>query len=160
MITPPIPNKEPTPPPVLPPHPGAVDYVAYKDTGLIDRWGAMPELSFRHCSEVLNHNIIRGKGTQDTHYVEFVGEVRAPVLRPRPQLEQSFDKTEIAVREAATISDLAPGTVTFDGPVKGRHEHPGGDLAVGWTVPGVYTITIEAFPALPATFTLTVGATA
>ncbi|PZP71758.1 MAG: hypothetical protein DI590_05720 [Methylorubrum populi] len=101
-----------------------------------------------------------GEGGLTTHYVEFVGDVRAPVLRPRPELDSTFDKSEIAVREGTTISDLAPASVTFEGPVKGQHEHPGGDLVVGWTVPGTYTVTIEAFPALPATFTLTVGAAA
>ncbi|MEH3117075.1 MAG: hypothetical protein PGN25_05550 [Methylorubrum populi] len=69
-----------------------------------------------------------------------------------------FDKTGIAVREAATLTDLPAAVVTFEGPVRGRHEHEGGDLVVGWTVPGTYTVTVEAFPYLPAAFTLTVGA--
>lgn len=150
----------PAPPPPLPDVPTGVAFVAYTDEGKIDGHGNMPLEMFYFCRNERGHNILQGKGLPETHYVEFVGEVRAPVLRVRPALEQSFDKTEIGVREPATISDLAPAAVTFDGPVKGRHTHEGGDLVVGWTVPGTYTVCVEAFPALPAVFTLTVGAAA
>lgn len=102
--------------------------------------------------------VTMGDGDLRTHYVEFVGEARAPVLRIRPELPDSFDRTEIALREPATLPGLNAAVVVFEGPVKGRYEHPGGDLVVGWTVPGTYTVTVEAFPYLPATFTLTVGA--
>ncbi|MRI54061.1 hypothetical protein D8770_08860 [Methylobacterium sp. DB1607] len=157
----PVLGMDPAPPPPPPPLlPGALDYVAYTDSGVIDRFGAMPEESFRHCQGTLGHNIILGQGRPETHYVEFVGEARAPVLRVRPQLEHSFDKTAIAVRGAATMVELPSASVTFDGPVKGRHTHEGGDLVVGWTVPGTYTVLIEAFPALPATFEIKVGAAA
>jgi len=134
-------------------------FASYDETGRLDTIYSEPRISYYRRLNA-GQSLVLGEGGLTTHYVEFVGEARAPVLRVRTELEQGFDKTEIAVREAATIPDMAPGTVTFDGPVKGRHEHPGGDLVVGWTVPGVYTVTIEAFPALPATFTLTVGATA
>ena len=120
----------------------------------------MPEEDFRNTLQYTQRKVLRGAGRAESHYVEFVGESRVPVLRVRPELEQGFDKTVIAVREPATLADLPAAKVTFDGPVKGAHQHPGGDLVVGWTVPGTYTVCVEAFPALPATFTLTVGAVA
>lgn len=160
------PQSTPIPPMAVPSAPApppdiatGVTFVAYTDAGQIDGHGNMPREMFYFCRNERGHNILMGEGLPETHYVEFVGEARAPVLRVRPPLEQSFDKTEIAVREPATIADLPAATVTFEGPVRGRYEHPGGaGLMVGWTVPGTYTVTVEAFPALPATFTLTVGA--
>jgi hypothetical protein len=138
--------------------PGTVLTVDYDDTGRITGFGGMPEEDLRNTLLYTQRKVVRGVGKPETHYVEFVGEARAPVLRVRPALEQRFDKSEIGVREPATISDLAPAAVTFDGPVKGAHQHPGGDLVVGWTVPGIYVVTVEAFPFLPTEYTLTVGA--
>lgn len=138
--------------------PGMVSTVDYDPTtGRVLASGAMSEREVAPTRQFSSRNFLLGVGKTETHYVEFVGDARAPVLRPRPALGRGFDKTEIAVREPATISDLAPASVSFDGPVKGRHEHPGGDLVVGWTVPGSYTVTVEAWPALPAIFALTVG---
>nr|WP_273288399.1 hypothetical protein [Methylorubrum populi] len=134
-------------------------FASYDETGRLDTVYSEPRISYYRRLNA-GQRLVMGEGGLTTHYVEFVGDVRAPVLRPRPELDSTFDKSEIAVREGTTISDLAPASVTFEGPVKGQHEHPGGDLVVGWTVPGTYTVTIEAFPALPATFTLTVGAAA
>ena len=156
--TPLSPATVPVAPPPPPDIPTGVSFVAYTDDGKIDGHGNMPREMFYFCRNERGHNILMGEGLPETHYVEFVGEARAPVLRVRPHLEHSFDKTEIAVREAATIADLPAATVTFEGPVRGRYEHPGGaGLMVGWTVPGTYTVRIEAFPYLPAEFTLTVG---
>jgi hypothetical protein len=140
--------------------PGSVAFVEYNEAGYLLSFGAMREEDFHATHQYTQRKLLMGNGHPDTHYVEFVGESRAPVLRVRPQLEQSFDKAEIAVREPATMVGLPPASVTFDGPVKGRHAHEGGDLVVGWTVPGTYTVCVEAFPALPAIFALTVGATA
>lgn len=137
--------------------PGIVRFVDYDPSGRIIADGGMSERDVAAARQFRLQPFLLGVGKPETHYIEFVGEARAPVLRVRPQLEQSFDKTEIGVREPATISDLAPATVTFDGRVKGRHAHEGGDLVVGWTVPGTYTVRIEAFPYLPAEFKLTVG---
>lgn len=135
----------------------SVKFVKYELDGRID--GQITEaVHFYRQRALAGQRVVLGEGQADTHYIVFVGEARAPVLQPRPELDRGFDKSEIAVREGTTISDLAPASVTFEGPVKGQHEHPGGDLVVGWTVPGTYTVTVEAFPYLPATFTLTVGA--
>ncbi|MGW5961019.1 hypothetical protein [Methylorubrum thiocyanatum] len=144
----------PTPAPDIP---TGVAFVAYTDEGRIDGHGNMPQEMFYFCRNERGHNILMGHGRSETHYIEFVGEARAPVLRIRPQLAQGFDKTEIAVREAATLPDVPAATVSFEGPMKGTHRHPGGDLVVGWTLPGTYTVRIEAFPYLPAEFKLTVG---
>lgn len=140
--------------------PNNVLMVEYDDNGHILVSGGMPEEDFRNTLQYTQRKLLMGAGHPATHYVEFVGESRIPVLRVRPELEQGFDKTVIAVREPATLADLPAAKVTFDGPVKGAHQHPGGDLVVGWTVPGTYAVCVEAFPALPATFTLTVGAAA
>ncbi len=134
--------------------------VEYDDAGRITASGGMPEEDLLNTLRYTQRKIMRGAGKPETHYVEFVGDPRAPVLRVRPELGRTFDKTEIAVREAATLLDVSAGRVTFDGPTKGAHQHPGGDLAVGWTVPGTYTVTVEAFPALPAVFEIKVGASA
>lgn len=134
-------------------------FVSYDKTGkLISTYNEARYFYFQRLSQ--GEPIVAGDGDLLTHYVEFVGEARAPVLRVRPELTRGFDKTEMAVREAATLAGLPPATVAFEGPVKGHHSHEGGDLVVGWTVPGTYAVTIEAFPYLPATFTLTVDAAA
>lgn len=132
-------------------------FASYDETGRLDTVYSEPRISYYRRLNA-GQRLVMGDGGLLTHYVEFVGDAHAPVLRPRPQFEQSFDTTEIAVREPATLAGLPPATISFEGPVKGRHEHPGGDLVVGWTVPGTYTVTVEAFPYLPAEFTLTVGA--
>jgi hypothetical protein len=120
--------------------PGTVPTVDYSDTGRVTGSGGMPEEDFLNTLRFTQRKVLRGAGKSETHYVEFVGEARAPVLRVRPQLTAVFDKTKIAVREPASMPGIPAA------------------LVVGWTVPGSYTVTVEAFPFLPATFALIVGA--
>lgn len=87
-------------------------------------------------------------------YVDLSGA--EPVLTDRPVFEGRFDRPILPVGEEATLPGVPTCTVKFAGPVSGTHEHEGGDLEIGFTVPGTYTISFEAFPALPAAFTLTV----
>lgn len=157
--TPTPPMQMPSAPPPPPDVPTGVAFVAYTDEGKVDGHGNMPLEMFHFCRNERGHNILMGEGRPETHYVEFVSDACAPVLRVRPLLEKGFDKTEIAVREPATLRDVPAARVSFEGPVKGTHQHPGGDLVVGWTVPGIYVVMVEAFPFLPTEFTLTVGAT-
>lgn len=87
-------------------------------------------------------------------YVSLTG--KTPEVAERPVLTQTFDRPTLPVRQEATLEDVPACTVTFTGPVSGTHEHPGGDLEVGFTVPGIYTIAFEAFPHMPCTHQLTV----
>lgn len=135
---------------------GTVLTVDYDEAGRITASGGLPEEDYRNTLLYTNRRLLQGTGKSETHYVDF--SAGAPVLTPRPELDRGFDKEEIGVREPATLADLPAAVVTFEGPVKGRHEHKGGDLVVGWTVPGTYTVRVEAFPYLPAEFVLTVGA--
>lgn len=133
-----------------------VHFVSYDQTGrVISTYSEVRYFFHRRLS--LGETIVMGEGNPLTHYIEFVGDARAPVLRVRPAFTEGFDKTEVAPREAATLADLPAATVSFEGAMKGTHRHPGGDLLIGWTLPGTYTVRIEAFPYLPAEFTLTVG---
>ena len=79
-----------------------------------------------------------------------------PVIKDRPVLAQTFDRPTLPVRQEATLENVPACRVTFVGPVSGTHDHPGGDLEVGFTVPGDYLISFEAFPNLPCTHQLTV----
>ncbi len=89
-----------------------------------------------------------------SHYVDLSGA--APAIKDRPILDQAFDKTSVPVGVEATLKDVPACLVGYEGPVSGRYEHPGGDLKVGFTVPGAYRISFEAFPTMPCSFDLTV----
>lgn len=82
----------------------------------------------------------------------------APVIKPRPVFEGAFDKTTVAVKQEATLPGVPTCTVSFSGPVSGTQDHTDGDLAIGFTMPGTYTISFEAFPYQPVSYTLTVTA--
>lgn len=89
-----------------------------------------------------------------SHYVDLSGD--APVIKDRPALDQTFDKTSVPAGKEATLKDVPACLVGFAGPVSGTYQHPGGDLDIGFTVPGSYRISFEAFPNLPCAFDLTV----
>lgn len=89
-----------------------------------------------------------------SRYVDLSG--KEPALAERPVLAQTFDRPTLPVRQEATLEDVPACRVTFTGPVSGTHDHPGGDLEVGFTVPGDYLISFEAFPNMPCTHQLTV----
>ncbi|UIN38293.1 hypothetical protein [Methylobacterium oryzae] len=87
-------------------------------------------------------------------YVDLSGA--EPVIQDRPEFEGRFDRPILPAGEEATLPGVPACTITFAGPVSGTHEHEGGDLKIGFTVPGTYAILFEAFPVLPAALTLTV----
>lgn len=89
-------------------------------------------------------------------YVDVTAQ--APAFKERPVLERAFSPASVKVDQEATMPDVGACTVTYTGPVSGSFEHPGGELSFGSTVPGDYTITFEAFPAMPFTTTITVEA--
>lgn len=131
-----------------------VAFVEHDDAGRIIAFGNMPAASFHFDCDFLKRRLIAGDGRPETHHVDAEG-----VIQLRPELDLTFDTTAVAVREAATMAGLPAASVSFDGPVRGRHQHFGGDLKIGWTMPGTYTVTIDAFPALPAVFEIKVGDT-
>lgn len=93
-------------------------------------------------------------GYRAGRYVDLSGD--APVIAERPEFEGRFDRPILPAGGETRLPGAPAGTVRFTGPVSGTHEHEGGDLEIGFTVPGTYTISFEAFPALPVALTLTV----
>ncbi|MCP1540050.1 hypothetical protein [Methylorubrum extorquens] len=81
-----------------------------------------------------------------------------PIVTKRPVFDGVFGPASVPVETEATLPGLPACTITYEGPESGSHEHEGGDLVVGFTSPGDYTLTCEPFPYLPATLTLTVTA--
>ncbi|WP_060772470.1 hypothetical protein [Methylobacterium sp. AMS5] len=88
-------------------------------------------------------------------YVDLTGE---PTVKKRPSFDGAFNPPSVPVETESVLAGLPACSIRFTGPETGSHAHEGGDLVVGFTSPGVYTITCEPFPYLPATFTLTVTA--
>lgn len=80
----------------------------------------------------------------------------------RPELGLSFDKTTITTAEEAVMNDLPAAKIKvswldhLEGPGTAEQTHPGGDFEFGADLPAVYTVTITAWPAKPATFEITV----
>lgn len=94
------------------------------------------------------------EAVRDRSYVRV--DLKTPKVAERPVFDRTFNLTELPVREEASLLRVPACTVRFEGPVSGTHEHPGGTLKVGFTLPGTYTISFEAFPAMPCTHELTV----
>ncbi|ACL61027.1 hypothetical protein [Methylobacterium nodulans] len=131
-----------------------VSYVAYDDTGRITVHGRMAG-GVLQIARLEGHRMLPGEGQQATHYVDLSGD--APELRERPALDLPASLTATAGEEV-TIAAVPAGPVRYAGPYNGSLSHPGGDLAIGFTIPGRYTLTIEPFPARRAEITLEVTA--
>jgi hypothetical protein len=89
-----------------------------------------------------------------SHYVDLSSG--DPVIKDRPTLDVGLDKTSVPVGAEATLKAVPACMVAYTGPVNGTYEHPGGTLKIGFSVPGQYRISFEAFPNLPSTYELTV----
>lgn len=76
-------------------------------------------------------------------------------IRVRPVLEVPATLTS-SVNSTGETFELPACSVTFDGPISMVYEHPGGPFAVGFTMPGTYTIKAEPFPYRAFTTVLTV----
>lgn len=95
------------------------------------------------------------RGTQmSTQYVRV--DLKTPKLADRPVLAGVPENASVPASTEVSIPRVPACTVTFSGPVSGTHEHPGGTLKIGFTVPGIYRIAFEAFPNLPCSFDMTV----
>lgn len=104
--------------------------------------------------------VLIGEGQFDSQTGEFLswvdwvdGEYQ---VQPRPPLPRSFDRTTLKVEEEAILVDLPPSDVSFTGPVSGSFRHDGGDLEIGWIVPGEYAVVIRSFPYLTLRVVFTV----
>lgn len=99
-----------------------------------------------------------GEWIPDDGYPRYVDHDGADwVVRDRPAFPFTFDSLTLAPGQAATMADLPEAEVSFEGPIRGTHKHPGGEpLLIGWRVPGEYAVTIRSFPYLTGRITLTV----
>lgn len=82
--------------------------------------------------------------------------LKTPKVAERPVLAGVPEQPSVPVSTEVSIPRVPACTVRFDGPVSGTHEHPGGSLKIGFTVPGTYRIAFEAFPNIPCSFDMTV----
>lgn len=133
-----------------------VRYEAVPDTtvGRITGSGRQP-LGGTRLERERGVSILQLAGEWGVDYVDLSGE--SPVVLPRPLVDWSFNKDEVLVREEAVLPNIPPCLVRFSGPVSGEQDHPEtGDLVIGFTTAGVYTLEFEAFPYMPASLTLTV----
>lgn len=92
---------------------------------------------------------------REDDYVDLSGA--APALKARPTWPTALSPASVAPGVEATIPGLPACTVTFSGPVNGTQDHPGGDFAIGFRMPGTYQISFEVFPYMPITLPLTVA---
>jgi hypothetical protein len=141
------------------------DYFTIAEATLYDETGRITGykhqgLGFIQDEQERGDRILLGPGGWDRatlmspHYVDVSGD--EPVIRDRPAFEGRFDRPILPAGEEATLPGVPSCTVSFAGLVSGTHEHEGGDLEIGFTVSGTYTISFEAFPVLPVALTLTV----
>ena len=80
-----------------------------------------------------------------------------PVVRERPVIDWAFDKNSVLPMEEASLPNVPPAVVLFRGPSNGQQTHDTfGPVKIGWTTPGDYVVSVDAFPYRPATFPITV----
>ena len=136
----------------LPFMPLPLPFVRHDASGRIAEWGQM-EPVYIAAEGADRGGIVTGEGRPDTHYVDLSGP--APLLRLRRSLVVAFDTREPAPGTPARVA-LPEGTViSVSGPVSGTAA-AGGAVDLVLTVPGVYRVTMEAWPRRPVTEILTV----
>lgn len=126
-----------------PSHTQGTEYVKYDEDGRIVQFGEGMGIGVIQMIRLQGERFLAGRGQPETHWVDTSGE--AAVLVERPSLEIPAALTA-SVSEAVTLAGLPAGSVVFSGPLSGTHEHPGGDLEIGFTIPGTYRLTLEPFP--------------
>jgi len=92
---------------------------------------------------------VGGRLNDLTQYVNPVTRLKTD----RPIMPGTLNKTTITAdkMDTAIISNLPPCTVTFAGEA---YEVTDGSFELTVDTPGTYEISVEAFPYLPATFTI------
>lgn len=135
--------------------PVPVPFVRYDAVGRITELGRMePQYIAAEAAE--NGGALAGDGHPDTHYVDL--SEAGPVLRKRRNLVVAFDTRDPAPGVPARVV-LPEGTViAVTGPVSGAAT-AGGVVGLVLMVPGIYTVTMEAWPRRPVVETITVPVT-
>lgn len=146
---PPTPNNIPADPAFFTP----VKTVTFDPTGRIIGYSDTA-LAYVRQRQLAGERVALGSGAEATQYVRLDGE--APEVWDRPTITGALVPETVAVGEEAVLDEVPAGLIRFTGPISGEHDHPGGRLEIGFTVPGTYQIEIEPFPYRLATFTLTV----
>lgn len=118
-------------------------------TGMVEN-----ALAYVRQRQIAGERLVIGEGHWNTHYVDLSGTT--PEIRERPAFASTFDPPSVAIRVEAILAGVPAGEIAFTGPVSGGGHHEGGDLHVGFTVPGIYQIAIDPFPSRAITLQLTV----
>lgn len=159
-ITPPESAGEPTPAEpsevVHEPDPSlfqSTPFTRYKSDGRIDSHGVMG-LGILQQLRITEGGILIGtEGDQATQWVDDADG--HPTLETRPTLDLPTEITA-AAGTAAVIPSLPACQIDFSGPLVGSHPHPGGEVEIGFRVPGTYILTVEPFPYQKTKITLQV----
>lgn len=127
-------------------------YVSYEENGRIKGGGRMG-FGIIQMLRIQGQRLAVGFGETATHWIDV--ETGSVEIVERPVLDVPAELTAAAMEEAV-IPDLPPCTVSFDGPQTGSQVHEGGDLAIGFVVPGTYRLSAEPFPYRAFALTMTV----
>ncbi|ACL58433.1 hypothetical protein [Methylobacterium nodulans] len=131
-------------------------FFIYNDAGRITQMVGQSQPGYADLLREAGTNFVEvGQDMTDT-YVDLSSGT--PALKRRPELPGEFDTTTLKPFEQATLPGVpACSIVVEEGPLgPGQTPHPGGDLAIGFVVPGSYRLSIEPFPYRRRVFTLTV----
>lgn len=133
-------------------------YVWLDDDNVIRESGICPTDSIGNYPDIphngwryLRHNIPE-LITGQRYYVDAEDNIL-----PRPTFSEVFDQTTIHPDEVATLLNVPTNAlIKVTGPINAEVTHPGGDFTFETPELGTFTIVIEAFPYLPATYTIEV----
>ena len=103
---------------------------------------------------VAQDQVQEGESWVDGHSNDLIHYVDGGLIVNRPTMPGTLDKPQILADglDLATISNLPqPCTVTFSDQTYLVED---GEFAFTADIPGSYTVEVEAFPHLPATFTV------
>lgn len=103
---------------------------------------------------VAQDQVQEGESWVGGHSDDLIHYVDGGLIVNRPTMPCTIDKPQILAdgNDLATISGLPePCTVSFKGE---EYEVTDGSFSFTANIPGIFTVEIEAFPYLPATFTV------
>lgn len=151
----------PSPPPEPPAEPEGPDpslfvstaYTRYNASGRILNHGVMGLGIIQQLRITEGRILVGAEGDPDKEWVD--DEDGQPTLETRPTLDLP-ETLEAAPGIETSIPDLPACEISFSGPLVGTHRHEGGEVHIGFTVPGTYTLTMEPFPHRRATVTVEV----
>lgn len=102
---------------------------------------------------VAQDQVQEGESWVGGHSDDLIHYVDGGLIVNRPTMPGTLNKSTITAdsTDTAIISNLPPCTVTFAGEA---YEVTDGSFELTVDTPGTYEISVEAFPYLPATFTI------